>query len=122
MESYCLPGLGRGGHHTSACFRDYCEHGDPVVIGQPATRFVRNTDASKLDEYGYGFFKKAIPLDMLDRVVGETPSQRTSRTPFSKSTQMYTEELWRAPLSWGYGLPRFDVARTVGVMDCHTFA
>ena len=45
--------------------------GDPVVIGQPAARFVCNTDPCELDEYGYRFFDKAIPLEMLDRVVAE---------------------------------------------------
>ena len=40
--------------------------GDPLVFGQPAARFVRSTDPSKLDEFGYCFSDKAIPLDMLD--------------------------------------------------------
>ena len=32
---------------------------------------MRNTDPSKLDKYGYCFFDKAIPLEMLDCVVAE---------------------------------------------------
>ena len=45
--------------------------GDPVVIGQPAARLLRKTDPSKLDQYGCWFFDKAIPLEILDRVVAE---------------------------------------------------
>ena len=45
--------------------------GDTVVIGQHAARFERNTDPSKLDEYGFCTLNKAIPLEMLDRVVAE---------------------------------------------------
>ena len=45
--------------------------GDPVVPGQPAAQFVRNTNPSKLDEYGYCFFDQWIPLDMLGKVEAE---------------------------------------------------
>ena len=30
-----------------------------------------NTNPSKLDKYGYYFFEKVIPLNMLDAVVGD---------------------------------------------------
>ena len=45
--------------------------GEPVVPGQPAAQFVRNTNPSKLDEYGYCFFDQSIPLDMLEKVEAE---------------------------------------------------
>ena len=34
------------------CPLPWLGHGDPVVIGQPAARFVRKRDPSNLDEYG----------------------------------------------------------------------
>ena len=46
-------------------------NGDPVVLGQPAESFVRNTHPSKLDEYADSIFDKAIPLELFDRVVAE---------------------------------------------------
>ena len=45
--------------------------GDPVVPGQPAAQFVRNTNPSKLDEHGYCFFDQSIPLDILEKVEAE---------------------------------------------------
>ena len=44
-------------------------HGDPVVVGPPASHFVCNTDPSKLHQNGY--FDKVIPLETLGMVVEE---------------------------------------------------
>ena len=45
--------------------------GDPVVPGQLAAQFVRNTNPSQLDEYGYCIFDQSIPLVMLEKVAAE---------------------------------------------------
>ena len=58
------------------CPLPWLRDGDPVVIGQPAARFVRIMDPSKLDEYGYCFRDKAIPLEILDRVAAEVDTFR----------------------------------------------
>ena len=42
-----------------------------MVPGKPAAQFVTNTNASKLDEYGYCFFDQSIRLDMLEKVEAE---------------------------------------------------
>ena len=53
------------------CPVPWLRNGDPVVVGQPAERFVRITDPSKLDEYADCVFDNAISLEMFDRVVAE---------------------------------------------------
>ena len=76
------------------CLLPWLGDGDLVVLGQPAARFVHNTDPSKLDEYGYCFFDKAIPLEMLDRVVAEVDTFMMDQwDPIFHRTRVYTEDL-----------------------------
>ena len=66
-----------------------------------------------------------IPLTSMASRVGDTDSHALAR---GLELGIRTPTLWRGPLIWGYGLPRFDVAqwpllralRPRGVWPCTT--
>ena len=63
--------LGDSGELPLQCPLPLVRDGDRVVPGQPAAQFVKNTNPSKLDDHGYCFFERSIPLDMLEKVEAE---------------------------------------------------